>query len=179
MTRLGRTTGRALAALAALLLAAGCNDSTTRPSMQGNLEVRLTDAPIDGVAQINVYITGVTVKPAAGPVERIVGDVGLVDLLSLRGSSQLLARAGVAPGEYEFVQIDLDQDRSNLVLDAGRQVLPLRIASQEVKVLGGFTVTAQAATVLTLDFDAAASLRREGNGNYLLVPVIVQAGAST
>ena len=99
MTRLGRCTGRALAALAVLLLVAACNDTTTRPPADGSLEVRLTDAPIDGVAELDVYVTGVTVKPAGGAVERIASDVGVIDLLTLRGSSQLLARAGVAPAE--------------------------------------------------------------------------------
>ena len=179
MTRLARTGGLALVALAALLLSAGCNDNSTRPALQGNLEVRLTDAPIEGVSEVNVYITGVTVKPAGGPVERIANDVGLVDLLTLRGSSQLLARAAVVPGPYEFVQIDLDQDRSNIVLTAGRLAVPLRIASEQVQVLGGFTVQSATDTVLTLDFDAAASLRREGNGDYLLVPVITQVGTTS
>lgn len=177
MTGLGRLTGRAFAALAVLLLAVACNDSTTRPPADGTLEVRLTDAPIDGVAELDVYVTGVTVKPAGGAVERIANDVGVIDLLTLQGTSQLLARAGVAPGQYEFVEIDLDQERSSVVLTAGHLALPLRIASEQVQVLGGFTVAPASQTVLTLDFDAAASLRLVGNNDYLLVPVITLVGA--
>lgn len=55
-------------------------------------------------------------------------------------------------------------------------IRPLRIASGEVKVLGGFVVPETGAAVVTLDFDAAASLNHLGNGNWLLTPVIVKVG---
>lgn len=179
MTRLARTGGPALVALAALLLSAGCHGSSTSPSAQGSLEVRLTDAAVDGVSQINVYVTGLTVKPAGGAVQRIASDIGLIDLLSLRNTSMLLARVGATPGQYEFIEVDLDQSRSNVVVTAGHLVKPLRIASEMVQVPGGFTIGPTSTTVITLDFDAAASLRLEGNGEYLLVPVIVQAGVTS
>lgn len=178
MTRIRRSAGRALCALAGLLLTIGCNDSPTSVRTSGNLAVRLTDAPVDGLSKVNVFITGLTVKPAGGPVERIAGEVGLVDLLELRGTTRLLATAGAEPGEYEFIQVELDSSRSNVVVEATNETLPLQIASQEVKVLGGFTVAPAAETVVTLDFDAAASLREPRDGEYLLVPVIAMVGST-
>ena len=54
------------------------------------------------------------------------------------------------------------------------QEKPLKIASQEIKVNGGFTIQEKRETTVTLDFDALESLRQQGNGDWLLVPIIVQ-----
>lgn len=51
---------------------------------------------------------------------------------------------------------------------------PLEIASEEVKVLGGFIVPEAGGAVVTLDFDAASSLVHRGDGDWLLTPVIVR-----
>ena len=50
--------------------------------------------------------------------------------------------------------------------------LPLRIPSQEIKILGGFRVDDDGTTTITLDFDAERSLVKLGNGEWLLKPVI-------
>lgn len=163
-----------LAALAILFL--GCSnggDSPTSPSM-GMLAVEMKDAPIQEVAEIDVYVVGLTVKPVDGPVETIASDIGLIDLLELQTRTELLATVNLEPGRYEYIRVDLDQDRSYVVELATGAQLPLQIASEEIKVQGGFEVFATDTTRLTLDFDAAQSLRLKGNGNWLLVPVIVQ-----
>lgn len=48
-----------------------CGDGPASPSRlsgNANLSVMLTDAPIDGVEQVNIYFTSVTVKPEGTPV---------------------------------------------------------------------------------------------------------------
>lgn len=179
-----RRTGLAkTAALASLLLLAmlACDGggSPTSPPLGARLTIAMRDAPTDEVSQVNVYITGLTVKPSAGPVVRLANDIGLVDLLVLRATTRELATAGVEPGHYEFVQVDLDEARSSVVELASGQARPLRLASDEIKVVGGFDVPAEGETVVTLDFDAAASLQRLGNGDWLLTPVIVMLGAAS
>ena len=161
-----------------LLLAACSSDGPTSPST-GTLVVQLTDGPTDLLAEINVYITGLTVKRSDAPTERIADDVGLIDLLSLQDVTQLLATVGVQPGFYNHINVELDEERSNVVELVTGMEMPLQIASEKIKVLGGFEVLKGATTTILLDFDAEASIRQRGNDEWLLVPVIVQANVET
>jgi len=167
---------RRLATVGAILLTLGlgaCDEgSPTGPDSSGRLAVRMTDAPIDEVAEVNVHITGLTVKRSGSPVERISNDLGTVDLLTLDNTSMLLTTANVQAGTYEFIQVDLSEEGSNVVLEGSSEELPLAIASDEIKVLGGFTVDENGTTTVLLDFDAQASLRQLGTGDWLLTPVI-------
>lgn len=168
--------------VAAGLLAAACGDSgydnPTMASGNGRLAVQMTDATTDLVSSVNVYVTGITVKERGRAVARIASDIGLIDVLALKGTTELLVEAGVPAGEYEFVQVDLDQERSNVVLEATGTVLPLKIPSEEIKVLGGFTVREGGTTTVTLDFQADASLQLAIDGHWMLTPVIVMQSAT-
>jgi len=167
--------GSALALGALLLAALACNgSSSTSPDPQSRLTIRMTDAPTDEVSQVNVYISGLTIKPAGAATVRVAAEIGLVDLLSLQATTRDLATIGVAPGSYEFVQVELDQDRSTVMERATGALRPLEIASEEVRVLGGFIVPEAGGEVVTLDFDAASSLVHRGDGDWLLTPVIVR-----
>ena len=168
-----RTAAIFILACSVPLLAACGSDGPTTPRT-GTLRVELTDDPTDQLAEINVFITGLTVKHSQSPVERIADEIGLVDLLSLQDTTQLLAAVAVESGTYQYIRVDLDEERSHVVeIGSGQQ--PLQIASEEVRVLGGFEVEEGGTTTVTLDFDAAASIRQQGDGGWLLVPVIVQA----
>jgi len=159
------------------LFAAACGSSShspTAPSLNGHLTVKLTDASTDEVGAINVYVSGLTVKPKDGPVQQLPGVPGLIDLLQLQGTSQDLVDVGVPAGDYEFVQVELDQSKSNVVEMASGETKPLKIASQEIKVLGGFTIPVDGTATVLLDFKAGPSLQHLGNGDWLLTPVIEQ-----
>jgi len=140
----------------------------------GTLSVYLTDAPTDEVSSVNVYITGLTVKRSGASVERFSDDVGLIDLLTLQNSTMLMAENKVPAGDYQFIRVELDQSRSNVIDKSTGETLPLKIPSEEIKVTGGFDVPAGGATNIVLDFDADKSLVKLGNGNWLLKPVIVK-----
>lgn len=158
----------------------GCSsDGSPSAPTDAVLQVEMTDAPTDDLSAVNVYISGLTIKPSGGSVQRIASDVGRVDLLSLRGRSELLVTAGVQAGDYEFIQVELEQGASSVVDAATGEELPLQIASQEIKVLGTFTVVANATTTALLDFDADDSLMQVGNGEWLLNPVILLANVSS
>ena len=138
----------------------------------GTLSIYLTDAPTDEVSEVNVYITGLKVKRSGASVERFSYDVGLIDLLTLRNSTMLMAENKVPAGDYEFIRVELDQSRSNVIDKLTGKTLPLKIPSEQIKVNGGFVVPAGGATNIVLDFDADKSLVKLGNGNWLLKPVI-------
>jgi hypothetical protein len=148
------------------------------PAGAGTLAVRMTDAPVADATAIRVHIVGLTVKRSGAPVERIANDIGTVDLLALENTSMLLATADVAAGQYEFIRVELSEAGSSIVEAGSGEVHPLSIASDEIKVNGGFTVHANGTTDVLLDFDARASLRHLGNDRWLLTPVISQVSQS-
>jgi hypothetical protein len=171
-----KLTLRAAALSAALgVLAAACSDSPSSPSGSGNLRLMLTDAPA-GVDQVNIYFTSVDAKPVGGPVERLQLELATnpIDLLTLDDRVIGFATGAVEPGDYEFIHINIDQDRSYLVENGVRK--PLRTPSQEIKVVGGFSIDDDETTTLTLDFDADASLNKLGNGDWMLRPVVIITG---
>ncbi len=157
-------------------LMGACGGSGPTAPLGGTLIVRLTDDPADEVSQINVFISGLTVKPSESPVVRIAQEIGIVDLLTLQDSTQVLTTAGVEPGSYQFIRVDLDESQSTIVEAASGEMKNLKIPSQEIKILGGFEVLEGGTTTVTLDFDAAQSLKKRGNGEWLLQPVILQIG---
>ena len=159
------------------LALAACNGGSYNPSAPagtGQLTVQLTDAPTAQVSEINVFVTGLTVKPKNGPVQRIANNIGRVDLLTLKNTTKQLVDLGVDAGDYEFVQVELDQSRSDVKESVSGETKPLQIASQEVKVLGGFNVPLGGGTTVVLDFKADQSISHLGNGDWLLTPVITQ-----
>ena len=135
----------------------------------------LTDAPA-GVDQVNIFFTSVDAKPVGGPVERLRLELASnpIDLLTLDDRVVGFATGAVDPGDYEFLHINIDQDRSYLVENGVRK--PLRVPSQEIKVVGGFSIDDDHTTTLTLDFDADASLNKLGNGDWMMRPVVVITG---
>lgn len=147
-------------------------------SSVGSLRLMLTDAPIDDVEQVNIYFTSVTVKPVGKPVEELSIDlpVNPVDLLTLQGTVAEFAAGLVPAGDYEFIHVNIDEDRSSLVVNGVEQ--SLQIPSEEIKIVGTFNVGGTGTTVLTLDFDAKKSLLLRGNGEWLMRPVIVVTGQS-
>jgi hypothetical protein len=161
------------------LLLAACGDNPASPSGTGsNLRLMLTDAPA-GVDQVNIYFTSVDAKPVGGSLEHLTLNLASnpIDLLTLDDKVVGFAAGEVDAGEYEFVHINIDQDRSYLIENGVRK--PLRVPSQEIKVVGGFAIDDAHVTTLTLDFDADASLNKLGNGDWMLRPVVLIAGKDT
>ena len=161
---------RCLAVLTVCVTA--CDDSPTAPSAGPNLVIQLTDDHTDNVEQVNLYFTSVTANSVNGPPETlaVVLTDNPQDLLVLRDAVIELATATVEPGDYVSLRINLGEELSNIV--AGGKTFPIRIPSEEIKVLGGFTVRDDGTTRVTLDFDAEQSLVRLGNGEWLLKAVI-------
>lgn len=178
-----------LLVLAAAALLTGCSDDGSSSSgssgTSGSLAVRLTDAPIDmsNVQSVDVTIAGVVVYPGESPAPldpmgAAPGPISLLtvpatfDLLTLTGgASQLLASGEVPVGDYDRIRLEIT-DASLTFNDLS--VVPLKIESNKVDVPIDFTVGADATLVLTLDFDAAASVQvnETSSDKFILRPVI-------
>lgn len=171
-------TGTALAIGFVMALAlSGCGGSGETSSGSGpygGLSVYLTDAPTDEVSSVNVAITGLKIKQSGSSVERsILDQTKIIDLLTLQNARELLVTASVQAGSYQFIEINLDENQSHVILRSDGSRQPIKIPSEEIKVLGGFTVQEGTQTNLVLDFDADKSLVKLGDGSWLLKPVII------
>jgi len=162
-------------AAATALLWTGCQSSSsspTAPAQNGQLAIRITDAPTDLLSALDVYVAGVVVKLHGAPPVKVAGELGSYDILQLHGTTRDLVASGVPAGRYDYVEVDLDAARSDVVDRSTGKVLPLQISNAQIQVLGGFTVPADGALVVTLDFKADQSLEQLPNGDWLLTPVI-------
>jgi len=160
----------------AALLVAGCNDSSynpTMPSGNGQMTVQMTDATTDLVSSVNVYVKAVTVKPRNGAAVRIASDIGMVDVLKLKGTVRELVTANVAAGDYEYIQIDFDHTRSNVVLKATGTVVAIAMVDESIRINGNITVQDGHRTIVLLDFKADQSLELAIDGHWMLDAVIV------
>lgn len=177
-------TMRCGAALLAVLFIGGCGggggggDSGT-----GQLSVGLTDAPVDGVAEVWVQFTGVTVKPKNGPAIDFVFDAPLsVNLLALdeTNTETLLNGEDVPAGEYNWMRLNVDAEfdgvmDSYVVEDGGGQV-ELRVpsgANSGLKLVSGFTVLAGREASFMIDWNLRMGLVAPGGQpGYKLQPAL-------
>jgi hypothetical protein len=178
--------------LLACLLAAACSggggDTPTTPpgtggesggaggtgEAMGRLVLEMTDAPVDDVTQLVVWVSGLKVKPAGAPTTRIDAELGPYDLLALRGGvTTILADALVEAGTYQFIEILLDETQSYVVEKETGLQAPLAISPDKIKLNGGpFDVLEGGTTSVLFDFDAERSLLQRGNGSWLLHPFL-------
>jgi hypothetical protein len=166
-----RLTMGALALSGAAVIAA-CDDSPSTPTEAGTLQIMLTDAPMQAVDRVNVFVTGVTVKRLNRQPEAVLLNLtpNPVDLLTLQNRVVTLAAGDVEAGQYEYVEIRLDESRSSIVESGTTR--PVDIANETIRIVHTFNIDEDVRTVVTLDFDAAASLTRLPNGNWVLSPVV-------
>lgn len=177
--------GRILSCTAVLLAVLAGSCSGGDGGGEENLVVSLTDAPVDDVRAVNVTITAVRIHQSADAGTGAAGwrDLSVkapmpVDLLRLRGGVLYeLCRARLGPGHYQQVRLVVAQNAGagppyrNSVRTIDGRLHPLEVPS-DIKVVHSFRVADGTRTDLALDFDAGQSLRRHGNGDWYLQPVI-------
>ena len=169
--------------LGPMLLAAGCagggDDGVGSTGGTGHLAVQLTDAPldIDTVQSVNVTIDSVTVWPGdSGGSEHekieLMPHAETFDLLTLTdGVTTLLAEDDLPAGFYTKIRLGVPE--ANMVFK-DQTVVDLKLSSEKVDINLPFSIALSEALVVTLDFDAAASLHivGTGSGKYILRPVV-------
>jgi len=161
-----------LAASLAAAIVAGCggggSSKVELDTSTGTLSIMLTDAAVDDVSEVWVEFAGLALKPADG--DEIVVDFATptsINLLELQDgrSEALLNNKQVPVGPYNWIRLDVNADFDNVfdsyaLLDDGSQV-ELRIPSGSqtgLKLVSGFTVTANQSTNIMLDWDLRKAL---------------------
>jgi hypothetical protein len=172
-----------LVAAAVLVGCGGGSGSGAMLSANGTLGVFVTDAPVDGAANVVVKFTSVEVKPVGGTAMMFdLTPARSIDLLALQGggSTALLDGVSLPVGNYEWVRLLVAAQQnvpdSYIQLRSGQQY-PLYIPSGSesgLKLTRGFMVAAGARTNFTVDFDLRHSvIAPPGQApNYLLKPVL-------
>jgi len=145
------------------------NDQTAR------LEVRLTDAPGD-YEEVNIDIQSVEINTDDGETGwRTLDNIetGVYNILELtNGLDTLLASAELPAGRISQIRLILGEENS---IKVGGETFPLSTPSAQqsgLKLNLQAVLTEGITYTITLDFDAARSIVKKGNGGYSLKPVI-------
>lgn len=167
--------------MAALSALAGCGGGGGGET--GSLSMQVTDAPVDGVNEVVVEFTGVTLKPKGGPAFDIAFDAPLsVDLKSLHsGNTAVLFDDEIVPaGRYEWLRLEVNAEFDTIldsyVVESGGAQLELRIpsgANSGLKLVSGFTVAAGGASSFVIDWNLREGLvKSPGQPGYKLQPAL-------
>ena len=151
------------------------NDDDTSPQEgEARLMVHLTDAPGDYDA-VYVDVQDVLVKYSGEEAEVSIGEIeaGVYDLLELTGGiTVLLADNDVPSGRINQIRLVLGENNT-VVVDGQTHDLQTPSAQQSgLKINVNQEVEANLQYEFILDFNVHESIVEQGNGNYLLTPVI-------
>ncbi|HZH69607.1 MAG TPA: DUF4382 domain-containing protein [Flavobacteriaceae bacterium] len=153
-----------------------CNndDDSTPQKGEAKLMVHLTDAPGDYDA-VFVDVQDVMIKYSGEEGEVSLGEIeaGVYDLLELTGGvTVLLADHDVPTGRISQIRLVLG-DNNSVVVDGQTHDLQTPSAQQSgLKINVNQDVEANIQYEFILDFNVEESIVVQGNGNYLLKPVI-------
>jgi hypothetical protein len=149
---------------------AGC-----KKEKYGDLIIKMTDAPGDYL-QVNVDIRQVEVHYASGHNwVTLHTQSGMYDLLTLQHNVTALLATGAHIPAGDVSQIRLILGGNNTVMLNDSTIHQLKIPSAEqsgVKINVHAIVPPGDPLIITLDFDADKSVNKEGNGDYIMKPVI-------
>jgi hypothetical protein len=160
------------------LMTASCKKSS--PSGTSSFAVRMTDAP-GNFSAVYIDLQSVIVTGGSGGDVTLNVHPGIYNLLDFsNGIDTLIASGNLQVGSVEQVRLVLGSNNSVVV---NGQSYPLSTPSAQqsgLKLQVHQTLEAGVSYSLLLDFDANQSVVLQGNGSYLLKPVIrtVEAAVS-
>jgi len=183
----------ACGALMALAACGGAGDSSPSPnptsSAMGTLRVALTDAPACGFDSVNITVDRVRVHQSAAAADTDAGwnEVVLspprkIDLLTLTNGVLFdLGQTALPAGQYQQIRLVLTANSgsgspaNSVTLTGGGAETAMQTPSamqSGIKLVNQFTVPPGTLVDLVLDFNACKSIVKQGNGRFLMKPVI-------
>jgi uncharacterized protein DUF4382 len=152
---------------------AGCGSSGSSSGATGTLSVRMVDAPMDDMAQVNVWVSKCEASGPDGWKTIMSSDPPQkVNLLDIAQSPMQLGSAQVTAGHYNQIRLIVTQ--AQLVKKDGTtaDVTIPSGANTGIKLNVNADVPANTITGILLDFNAHVSFHETGNGVWVLNPVI-------
>ena len=145
------------------------NDSNSTVT---RFNVKITDAP-GAYDALYLSIKEVQVLTSEGSTTLEVNS-GPFDILQYRmGKDTLIASEDIASGKLQEIRLILNETGNEVVIDG--ETFDLKTPSGQssgIKLKVHEDLTSGVEYTMTLDFDAAKSIVRSGNGKYILKPVI-------
>lgn len=185
---------RAQLLILALALVTFACGSPSNPSGTGSLNVRLTDSPFTEAEAVLVTFSEVAAHRSEGDSTRIQFEGGATRTCDLKrleqGADDLLAGGTLLAGQYTMVRLVVQSAKVYFEDPSDTQLYPtacaasmtinaadgtwanVQIPSGEVKLNRPFTIEAETATTMQLDFDGDHSIHLTGNDVYTMSPVI-------
>ena len=159
-----------MSAIVLSIFLSSCDDST--PGSVTRLNVRMTDAP-GAYDAILLSIKEIRVLTSEGESVLPV-DSEPFDILRFRmGKETLLASQDIPSGRLNEIRLVLNDTGNEVIIDGVAHDLKTPSAqSSGLKLKINDDLTSGIEYTLKLDFDAAKSIVRTGNGKYILKPVI-------
>lgn len=167
-----------------LLFACGGGGGGDDGDKTGTFSLAVTDAPVDGVTNVWVEFTGVTLKPQGGQEISFDFAPQQVDLKALEGENMvtILDTVTVPAGLYNWVQLhvngefDGDDMSGTYVVDDMGGYHDLRIPSGSragLRLVSGFSVTQNQHANFVIDWDLRKGLTDPiGQPGYFLKPAL-------
>ncbi len=167
--------GIASICMLAFLVSCSNDDDTNTPEQEmARMSVKLTDAPGDYDA-VFIDVQDVVIKYNGSEEEVTIGEVnaGVYDLLELTGGvSVLLIDDEIPAGDISQIRLILGNNNTIVV---NGETFPLQTPSAQqsgLKINVNETLVGGIFYEFILDFDVDKSIVAQGNGGYLLKPVI-------
>jgi len=146
--------------------------SCSNENESAKLEVRLTDAPGD-YQEVNIDIQAIEVHGNEGGWRTLDVEDGIYNLLELsNGLDTLLAIGELPPGELSQIRLILGNNNTVKVNNVLFSLATPSAQQSGLKLNVHANLKAGILYIMTLDFDAACSIVKQGNGSYSLKPVI-------
>jgi len=168
-----------------------CGDSSVSNDVNGRngmdttrLTLKVTDAPIDNVAEVWVQFTAIELKPADSTADILRFDLPspqTINLLSLSGAkAEILLDSFVIPaGDYNWVRLSVNatldgiKDSYVKLLDGSEPELNIPSGSESgLQLNNGFSTGTATSVHLVIDFDLRKSIAVTGTGEYILDPTL-------
>jgi hypothetical protein len=160
-------------AITILLLLASCTDDDAKPGST-LFNLRMTDAPMAQVQQVNIDLQTIIVTTDSTRDSTVLGtNAGIYNLLDYQGDlDTLIGSAIIQAFTVDQIRLVLG-DNNSVMVDSVLYDLKTPSAQQSgLKInLHADISTVDVYNVL-IDFDAEKSVVEQGNGGYLLKPVI-------
>ncbi len=159
--------------LSLAVLSQACSNSSILPSERTvPIQISLTDDP-GNYDQVNIDLLEVSVRMNGQGFQPMQTYQGIYDLLQLQnGLDTLVVYDSLPPGDLQEIRLLLGS-RNTIMVDS--VLYDLKVPSGQSS---GFKIKLNQVLIqdslahVLVDFDAGSSIVKQGNGNYLLKPVI-------